>query len=67
MKNLAKRIKDVLIEMAIDDTLPLDLTDLDMDTILEKAVNCEHEYEAIFNIDGESIGEWCPKCNDVNR
>ena len=35
--NLANRIKAVLIEMAVNDQLPSDLTQLDMDSVMEKA------------------------------
>jgi translation elongation factor EF-1beta len=52
MKNLADRIKAELVEMAINCTLPMDMNELDMDSIVEQAtieINAERK-ETILNM-----------------
>lgn len=37
LQNLGELIKNVLVDMAMNDSLPLDMTLLDMDTVFERA------------------------------
>ena len=53
--NLAENIKKVLVQMAIDCTLPMDMNELDMDTVLEKAghtpVSEKKTFVVLFDLD----------------